>query len=91
MGGLSMAARIVQATRKDNDGDIAYLCNFVESWAPRHKNDVILDIEANIHSYGVFIAGKTVEIQVVDGTAGKYLRTDPDKTEKNNLDELPNC
>lgn len=45
-----MAARNVQATRKDNGGDITYLCNFNEFWSPRHKNDLILDIESNIYS-----------------------------------------
>ena len=85
-----MASRIVQATRKNNDGDITHLYNSVEFWSPRDKNDVILDIEKNIHSYRVFIAGKTVDIHVVDSPWGKYLRTDPAKTAKNNLDELPN-
>ena len=85
-----MSARIVEAIRKDDQGDIAYLFNFVESWGPRHKNDVILDIENKIHSYSVFIDGSTVDIRVMDGTTGKYLRTDPDKTEENYLDELVN-
>jgi len=86
-----MAARYVQATRKDKDGNITYLCNFNEYWSPRHKNNVIFDIEYNIHSYYVFIAGKTINILVIDSSTGKYLRTDPDKTERNDLDELPNC
>ncbi len=32
-----------------------------------------------------------VEIHVVKGPNGKYLRTDPDKTTKNNLLDLPDC
>ena len=86
-----MAARNVQATSKDKDGVIAYLCNIDESWSPRHKNDVILDLERNAHSYYILISGKTVNIHVIDGLTGKYLRTDPDKTENNNLNELPSC
>ncbi len=62
-----------------------------EFWSPRHKNDVILDIESSMHSYFILIAGKTVDIHVINGSTGKYLRTDPDKTENNNLNELPNC
>jgi hypothetical protein len=30
-----------------------------------------------------------VEIKVVDGGTGKYLRTDPEKTTKNNLVDFP--
>ena len=86
-----MTTRNVQATQKDKDGDITYLFNFDEFWSPRHKNDVIQDIERNVHSYYILIAGKTVNIHVIAGPTGKYLRTDPDKTERNNLVELPNC
>jgi hypothetical protein len=86
-----MANRNIQAIRKDNGGDISFLYNFVESWSPRHKNDVILDIDGNIHSYYVFIAGNKIDIYVIDSPWGKYLRTDPTKTEENKLDELPNC
>ena len=32
-----------------------------------------------------------VDIQVVQGPAGPYLRTDPGKTDRNNLDDLPDC
>ena len=85
-----MALRNVQAIRKENDGDISFLYNFAESWSPRHKNDVILDIDRQTHSYYVFLAGKKVEIQVIDSPWGKYLRTDPTKTAENKLDELPN-
>ena len=85
-----MAIRNIQAIRKDNGGDISFLYNFAESWSPRHKNDVILDIDTNIHSYHVFISGKEVDIRVVDSPWGKYLRTDPAKTAENKLDELPN-
>ena len=32
-----------------------------------------------------------VDIKVVQGTYHPYLRTDPDKTVRNNLDDLPSC
>ena len=91
IGGLIMAARNIQATSKDKYGVITYLCNIDELWSPRHKNDVILDLESNMHSYYILIAGNKVDIHVIDGPSGKYLRTDPDKTENNNLNELPSC
>ncbi len=86
-----MAAINVQVTRKDNGGNITHLCNFNEFRSPRHKNDVILEIERNLHSYYIFIAGKTIDNYVIDSPSGKYPRTDPDKTERNKLDELSNC
>lgn len=86
-----MADRNVQVTSNDKDGVITYLCNFDEFWSPRHKNDVILNIESSMHSYYILIAGKTVSIHVINDSTGKYLRTDPDKTENNNLNEVPNC
>ena len=85
-----MATRNVQAIRKDTDGDITHLYNSVEFWSPRNKNDVITDIERDIHSYYVFIASKKVDILVIESPWGKYLRTDPCKTAMNKLDELPN-
>lgn len=60
-------------------------------WSPRTKQDAIQDIENGIHTYYVpWTSGRT-EIRVVQGSNGKYLRTDRDSTTKNNLDDLPDC
>lgn len=86
-----MASREVRQTGKDRDGDITKLCDPGEPWSPRLKADAIRDIENGIHSYNVpWKSGKT-EIRVVNGPNGKYLRTDRDDTNKNNLDDLPDC
>lgn len=87
-----MADRQVTATRKDSDGDILALCNAGEIWSPRAKADAISDIDNRIHTYFVRWqdVGRT-EIRVVNGPAGKYLRTDRDNTTRNNLDDLPDC
>ena len=87
-----MARRQVTHSRKDKDGDITALCNPGQIWSPRMKNDVISDIDNGIHSYFVSINYKEVDIHVVKHPNGKrYLRTDPDKTKTNNLDNLPDC
>jgi len=86
-----MAYRKVTATGKNSEGDITALFNSGEYWSPRYKNDAINDIENGLYSYYVIMNEQTVDIHVVGGTTGKYLRTDPDKTSKNNLDDLPNC
>ena len=78
-------------TGKDEEGDITALCNPGQPWSPRGKADAIRDIESRTHSYYVAMEGRRVAIRVVDGLTGKYLRTDPDQTERNNLDDLPDC
>ncbi|MEW4565041.1 DUF3892 domain-containing protein [Bremerella sp. JC770] len=86
-----MADRQVTRSGKDGSGDITALCNTGQAWSPRRKNDAINDIENGNHSYFVEVSGKRVDIHVVNGQNGKHLRTDPDKTSRNNLDDLPNC
>ena len=87
-----MADREVTQSRKDVDGDILALCNPAAPWSPRGKDDAINDIEDGLHAYFVNVRGvERVDIHVVRGPTGKYLRTDPDRTSDNNLDDLPNC
>jgi len=87
-----MAHREVTRSRKDQDGDILALCTPGQPWSPRQKRDAISDIESRTHSYFVDVTGiGRVDIHVVEGRTGKYLRTDPDKTSRNNLDDLPGC
>jgi hypothetical protein len=87
-----MADRRVTATRKDREGDILALCNSGQVWSPRQKADAIRDIENGMHAYFVqWPGGQRTEIHVVNGRTGKYLRTDRDNTERNNLDDLPDC
>lgn len=86
-----MADRAVRRTGKDRDGDITSLCNPGDHWSPRAKAHAINDIEMGIHTYYVPWKSGRTEIRVVNGPNGKYLRTDRDQTEKNNLDDLPDC
>ena len=86
-----MAKRQVTHSGKDKDGDITKLCNPGANWSPRKKADVINDIEKREHKYFVLVALREVEILVVKGPTGKYLRTSRDNTSPNNLDNLPDC
>ncbi len=86
-----MASRQVERTGKDSDGDITALCG---GWGRASKQQAIQDIERGTHNYWVQVAGVgPVNVVVMPGDArrGKYLRTDPDKTTRNNLNDLPNC
>lgn len=85
-----MADRKVTRTGKNSEGDITSLCSDA-FWSPRKKADAISDIETGTHTYYVMSGAKRVDIHVVKGSTGKYLRTDPDATSKNNLDDLPDC
>ncbi|MBV2149216.1 DUF3892 domain-containing protein [Sphingobium sp. AS12] len=87
-----MAKRYIRATGKNSQGDITKLCNSGEIWSPRAKADAISDIESGTHEYWVnWTHYPETKIRVVNGTTGKYLRTDRDTTSKNNLDDLPDC
>ena len=86
-----MADRRVTRTEKDDDGDILALCNPWADWRRRSKELAIGDIENGLHRYYVELGNEEVDIHVVKGSTGKYLRTDSDATSRNNLDDLPDC
>lgn len=89
-----MTDRRVTNTGKDFMGDITALCNPSESWSRVSKDEAIRHIDSGLHSYYVqWPGGLRTEIHVVrgQGLLGPYLRTDRDSSQRNNLDELPNC
>ncbi len=86
-----MVERKVTSTKKDNSGNILALCNNGEWWSPRNTLEIINDLQLRLYDYYVIVDGKLVYIKVINGSNGKYLRTDPDRTTKNNLDDLPDC
>lgn len=86
-----MVERKVTGSKKDVSGNIVALCNLSEWWSPRFTIEAIDDIQEQFYSYYVIVDGQKVDIKVINGPSGKYLRTDPDKTEMNNLDYLPDC
>lgn len=53
--------------------------------------DAIEDIENKDYRYFVKIGSKEVDVHVVTVNGEKHLRTDPDETTSNNLDDLPDC
>lgn len=86
-----MTDRAVRQSRKDSFGNITALGDAGAVWSPRPSAAVIQDIEYGLHTYYVpWTSGRT-EVRVVNGSMGKYLRTDRDSTTKNNLDDLPGC
>ena len=87
-----MANRKVTKTGKNEDGDIIILYNASTIWSPKYKNLAMLEIEAGVHRYYVKIGDDEVDIRVAnDLFTGKYLSTDPDKTTRNILKDLPDC
>ena len=86
-----MIERKVIKSRKDLNGNITAICNPGEWWSPKTSSEAIKEIEEKLYSYYVTVNNQNVDIKVIYGNSGKYLRTDPDKTTKNNLDDLPDC
>ena len=81
--------RQVTRTGKDRDGDIAALCG---TWGRVTKQVAIRQIENSLCRYFVQDQfGRQANVIVVNGPNGKYLRTDPNSSCSDNLDNLPNC
>ena len=84
-----MANLRVLRTGKDSYGDITALCG---SWGRTSKALAIREIEQRSHSYYVQdIYGRVANVHVVNGPTEKYLRTDPNSSCSDNLDNLPDC
>lgn len=86
-----MADRQVTCSGKDGDGDITSIGKSGEYWSPRSKAGAISDIESGVHSYYIQTSAGRVDIYVINGQSGKYLRAGPDDSSVNNLDNLPDC
>lgn len=86
-----MTERRVTQSGKDTDGDITHLCNPGAPWSPKAKDDAIREIEGGTVTYYVKEEAPRTDVHVVNENGKKYLRTDKDKSSKNNLDNLPNC
>lgn len=86
-----MADRRITGTGKNTDGDIVSVCNH-SVWGKATRAEAIRHIETGLHTYFVKQPGTTrSDVHVVDGPSGKYLRSDPDGSASNNLDNLPAC
>ena len=84
-----MSDRRVTSTGKDSYGDITALCG---PWGRASKAVAITDIEHGWHTYFVQdYYGRRADVHVVNGTSGKYLRSDPNSSCSDNLGSLPNC
>lgn len=84
-----MADLRVTRTGKDRYGDITALCG---GWGRADKAEAIRHIESGLHKYYVEdVHYRRANVHVVNGPTGKYLRTDPNSSCSDNLDNLPDC
>ena len=81
-------ARRVTRTRKDGDGDITRLCG---EWGSVLKERAIVEIEAFPGSYFVQDYFGKSDVIVYKVGYKMHLRTDPNGSCSDNLDNLPNC
>ncbi|WP_277209237.1 DUF3892 domain-containing protein [Isoptericola croceus] len=72
---------------KDRQGDIISI-GVKDQWVESAET-AIKNIELGRARYYVPWQSGSTWIKVVNGTTGKYLRTDRDGTARNNLDDLP--
>lgn len=84
-----MTDRRVNRSGKDRDGDITSLCGV---WGSTPKATAIREIEYSTHRYYVEDRyGRTATVHVYQSGGRKHLRTDPNATCSDNLDNLPDC
>ena len=83
-----MADRQVTRTGKNTDGDITALCG---GWGRSSSADAIRDIDNGTHTYYVQQPGTARSNVIVVDDTPRYLRTTPDSSSQNNLDNLPDC
>ena len=84
--------RQVTRTRKNPDGDITHLCCAADARSgPVPVAEAIEQIRSGAVVYFSSVDGSNAFVHVIDDPDGPYLRTDPDATAANNLDQLPDC
>ena len=79
-----MLERIINNTKKKENGTITHV---VGNWGCVSVSEAVVHIENGLYAY--FTGGsKRAKVIVVNGANGKYLRSTPDATTLNNLEEI---
>jgi hypothetical protein len=85
-----ISPRQVTHTRKDVSGDVTHLSGGPgAAWDPVTVAVAIQQIRSGAKTYFTSANGHASFVRVVNDPDGPYLRTDPDGTTANNLDQLP--
>jgi hypothetical protein len=61
------------------------------SWGKESQPDVIKQIDAGTHNYYVSVGGNTVKVIVATHNGNKYIKTERDYVQPDNLLSLPEC
>lgn len=86
-----MAELQVKCVKKNVEDDITHIGGDEFLYT---SEEAIGYIETGVYTFYTLIAGRRAEVRVIHDSrvaGGKYLRTDPDITTSNNLDDLPMC
>lgn len=92
---ITPKSRKVTGVERDSQGQLETLCVQITYRIP--VSQVIKDIRTNEARYGANspyytdVGGVKAAVVVAERDGKPYLRTDPDKTTRNNLDALPDC
>ncbi|MFH1853459.1 MAG: DUF3892 domain-containing protein [Candidatus Neomarinimicrobiota bacterium] len=85
-----MANRNITHCQKNGGQELIALINDRAEWSPISINEIICDIEQGLHSYFLKIGFNRMRIVVIkDSKIGKYLTTDPESSDSNFLEDLP--
>jgi hypothetical protein len=88
----SIAREVTAARRRSGHGGITHLCDQGAFWSPVAVTQAIKEIESGAIRYFSRAGGKIALLAVVkDNRGGKYLRSQPDVSTADNLDDLPAC
>ena len=80
--------QITCVTREHNSGTIIGIGSGHKRWT---KASAIREIQSGATSFYTTAGGVKAAIVVQGSPPNEYLRTDPDLTTKNNLENLPTC
>lgn len=61
------------------------------TWAKKARPQVIFDIDNHVNTYYTLVGGERANVEVVESSNGKYVRTRADGVWNDNLLALPEC
>lgn len=84
-----MTDRRVTMVQRNEDGEIAALCNPDEEWSPVNRDTVIRHLKTGLFDYYTAEADYITYVRVVEEGDAPDLQTTPDPNSSNNLENLP--
>tara|TARA_Y100000590_G_scaffold68331_1_gene74457 strand:+ start:3848 stop:4102 length:255 start_codon:yes stop_codon:yes gene_type:complete len=78
----------VTHSRKNKDGDITHI---KAGGSIISKELAIIYIDAGLYGYYTYEDNSRADVYVYNKNGARHIKTNADRTSKNNLDNLPDC